>query len=218
VVGPCRAPVAELLADGVRLLDQLEQEPTPTLRWARASDTVVVMGRGQEVRLEQVRARAPVPVIGRMSGGGAVWVEPSLVWLDVLIPAGHAWLDGDLSSVFLAVGRRWAGAMGDLGVPNLGVHEGPAGRSPVCYATLGRGEVTAGGRKLVGLSQRRRRPGALVQCGLLRRWDPGPLLAALGEDPSDTAVHAAAVGLDELLAPAPDDAVIRDAVTNRFRG
>ncbi|HWB70924.1 MAG TPA: hypothetical protein VG452_01805, partial [Egibacteraceae bacterium] len=88
----------------------------------------------------------------------------------------------------------------------------------VCYATLGRGEVLAAGRKLVGLAQRRRRPGALVQCGLLRRWRPAGLLAALGADPGDPEIAAHAVGLDDLLDAPPDDPAVMQAVERRLGG
>jgi hypothetical protein len=86
----------------------------------------------------------------------------------------------------------------------------------VCYATLGRGEVLSTGRKLLGLAQRRRRHGALVQCGLLRRWEPGPLLAALGADPHDPEIEAAAVGLDELGCGDLADGTIVAAVSRAF--
>jgi lipoate-protein ligase A len=83
----------------------------------------------------------------------------------------------------------------------------------VCYATLGRGEVLVDGRKVVGLAQRRRQAGALVQCGLLRRWRPAPLLAALGAGPRDAEIERAAVGLDDLQETRnqphlPDEAVM----------
>jgi hypothetical protein len=50
----------------------------------------------------------------------------------------------------------------------------------VCFAGLGPGEVTIGGRKAVGISQRRTREAARFQCVAYERWDPAPLCAALG--------------------------------------
>jgi lipoate-protein ligase A len=183
-----------------------------------------VLGRGQAALPGSAERGAGVEreVVRRFSGGGAVLLTPDMLSLDVAIPAGHPLLRGEVSAAFLPVGRAWASALGALGVGGLEVNEGPsparrAGTprerllAAVCYATLGRGEVSAGGRKLVGLSQRRRRHGALVQCGLLRRWRPGPLLAALGAEPDDPEVARAAVGLDELAGAAPsDDDVMRE--------
>lgn len=215
-----QGPAEELLSDGVALLDALAERPQPALRWYRATDTALVLGRGQ--RREVVRDTR-LAVVGRFSGGGAVLMDPGLLCLDVLLPAGHAWLDGELARPFELVGDAWAHALRELGIQDVTVHRAPAQRhlrgtqrqrllAAVCYATLGRGEVTAAGRKLVGLAQRRRRPGALIQCGLLRQWRPGPLLQALGAAPDDADVVQAATGLDELLSPPPGDGHVMSAV------
>jgi lipoate-protein ligase A len=220
-----------VLDEGVRLLERLADDPAPTLRWYLPDRTAIVLGRGQAAGL--AAASTPdVTVLARFSGGGAVLLDRDLLSLDVLLPAGHALLEGDLGAVFIRVGAAWARALaGDLDVPGLTVHEG-AGTArrrgderqrllaAVCYATVGRGEVLANGRKLVGLAQRRRRAGALVQCGLLRRWRPGPLLTALGADADDPEIHGAAVGLDDLCEAAgkrpPSDAAVMAAVERRL--
>lgn len=218
-----------LLARGVELLDQLEDDPAPSLRWYRPTRTAIVLGRGQARDLP-AGSTGDVEVLTRFSGGGAVLLDPDLLSLDVLVPAGDPFLDGDLTAVFSRVGAVWADALTQLGVVNVAVHQGAADArrqgdarqrllAAVCYATLGRGEVTTDGRKLVGLAQRRRRPGALVQCGLLRRWNPAPLLAAFGTDPQDPEIHAAAVGLHDLPWPggrAPGDERVMRSVERSF--
>lgn len=240
VLGPDHGTAAPLLRTGVDLLESMAGDPRPTLRWYRATHTAIVLGRGQgSLTLQPTPG---VEVHQRHSGGGAVLLDPHLLNLDVVVPAGHDWLaDDDLGAVFLRVGAVWARALDQLGVPHLRVHQGPATArrrgtpreqllAAVCYATLGRGEVVVddagrapdpghtppAGRKLVGLSQRRRRPGALVQCGLLERWSPAQLLVALGGDPEDAQVHAAAVGLHDLLAAPPADAAVRRSVETAF--
>jgi lipoate-protein ligase A len=216
------APPQQLVDTSARLLDDLAEDQRPILRWYRSTEPALVLGRGQAGI-----ASGSLPVIARYSGGGAVLLDDGLLSLDVLLPAGHPMLDGDLTEVFIRVGTAWADALGDLGLGDVAVHRG-AGQArrrgsqreqllaAICYATLGRGEVTVGGRKVVGLSQRRRRPGALVQCGLLRRWNPQPLLAAFGADPHDREIVMAAAGLDDLLATPPDDAKIIAAVNRRL--
>lgn len=192
----------------------------PTLRWYRSTSPAIVVGRGQ--RVDAAPFDGPL-LVARHSGGGAVLMDAGLLSLDVLLPAGDPLLAGDVGAVFGRVGAAWAAALTGLGVPAVGVHDGPSTAhrlgderqrllASVCYATLGRGEVLAGGRKLVGLAQRRRRPGALVQCGLLRRWRPAALLAALGASPDDAEVAAHAVGLDDLVEPPLPDATVRAAV------
>jgi lipoate---protein ligase len=195
------------------------------VRWYRSSSPALVVGRGQQLPADS----GDLPVVQRHSGGGAVLMDSGLLSCDLLVPAGHPLLDGDLTAVFLPVGQAWAAALRDLGVADVTVHEGPGTArrrgsareqllAAVCYATVGRGEVLAAGRKVVGLAQRRRRMGALVQCGLLRRWEPSRLLAALGADPGDPDLSTRAVGLDDLLAPAPSDKAIIEAVEHHLRG
>jgi lipoate-protein ligase A len=214
------AGAEELLAAGVAMLDSLADDPQPTLRWYRSTDAALVLGRGQHARLF---AGADLPVVGRFSGGGAVLMDDGLLSLDVLVPAGHPLLDGDLSAPFERIGEAWAAALVELGVPDVVVHRGPATTprraserdrliAAICYATLGRGEVTSGGRKIVGLAQRRRRPGALIQCGLLRRWHPEPLLRALGAAVDDEQIRTAAAGLEDFLPSPPSDERIMTAV------
>jgi lipoate-protein ligase A len=220
-VGPPRQQVDA----GRALLDRLVDDPTPTLRWYASTSTAVVLGRGQAA----IAPLGDVEVLARHSGGGAVLMDPDLLSLDVAVPAGHPILDGDMTAVFGRVGAAWARGLAELGVTDLTVYDGPntARRrgSPreqllaaVCYATLGRGEVLAGDRKLVGLAQRRRRHGALVQCGLLRRWRPHRLLAALGGDPDDEEVAQAAVGLDELGHADLENGRIAAAVSRALTG
>ncbi len=211
----------KLLDRSVALLDALGDEPVPMLRWYIPSVTGIVLGRGQG-RLE-VAEQDGIGIHMRSSGGGAVLLDTATLSLDVLVPAGHPWLSDDLGALFDLVGAAWLSALQGLGVPGLRLHKGPSttprGKdararliASVCYASLGRGELVAHGRKLVGLAQRRRRHGALVQCGLLRSWQPRRLLTALGVDPLDPEIAAAAVGLDSLMTDPPEDASIMDAV------
>lgn len=219
-------PATALLQEGVEILDSLAHDPVPTLRWYRSSDTALVLGRGQQA----VHFRAgDLPVVGRFSGGGAVLMDGGLLSLDVIVPTDHPLLEGSLSAPFERIGSAWAEALSSAGVPDLDVHRGPSTTprrgsardrllAAICYATLGRGEVTSGGRKIVGLAQRRRRHGALIQCGLLRHWDPAPLLRALDADPADQQILSAAAGLDDLLDQAPDDAAVMRAVERAVVG
>ena len=215
---------ATLVARSAQLLDDLADDGVPTLRWYRSTDRALILGRGQSPQLVQA---VDVPVIPRYSGGGAVLMDAGLLSLDVLVPVGHPLLGGDLGTVFLRVGHAWARALRSLGCSGVAVHEAAAQArrrgstreqllAAICYATLGRGEVTVDGRKVLGLSQRRRRPGGLVQCGLLRRWEPGALLRAFGGNVDDAEVLAAAVGLNQLTANPPGDEVLMAAVNHEL--
>lgn len=215
---------AALLADGMSRFDAMADDPVPTLRWYRTTAPAIVLGRGQGAL--DVRA-GDIEVVGRFSGGGAVWLSPDVLSLDVLVPGDHPWVADQLTAVFDHVGAAWRDALRSLGVPHLSVHRSASTArrrgtpreqllAAVCYATRGRGEVFWRDRKLVGLAQRRRRHATMVQCGLLHRWCPGPLLTALGADPGDRQVLTAAVGLDEACADPPGDAAVMAAVHVAF--
>jgi len=220
-----RGTADQLLSDGVALFEDLRPEQPAILRWYRSTAPAIVLGRGQGALAIEPDG---LPVLTRLSGGGAVWLSPDVLSLDVLLPAGHRWLaNPQLTEVFVAVGRCWAEALDDLGVGELTVHQGRSTAqrrgSPrqqllaaVCYATRGAGEVLWRERKLVGMAQRRRRPGAMIQCGLLRRWRPQQLVASLGAEPDDPEILQAAVGLDDLMSGAPDDETLMRAVEKAF--
>jgi lipoate-protein ligase A len=213
-----------LLADGIAAFDALAETAVPTLRWYRSTAPAIVVGRGQaDLRLRDVG----IAVATRFSGGGAVWLSPDVLSLDVLLPTGHPWASQRLTEAFDHVGGAWVAGLREVGVTGLTVHDGPATArrrgtarqqllAAVCYATRGRGEVFWHDRKIVGLAQRRRRHGAMVQCGVLRRWRPRTLLTALGADPHDPEIHAAAVGLDDISDSAPTDDDVMAAVSHAF--
>lgn len=162
---------------------------TRSLTWCEATRPAVVLGSTQA--LDAVApGGAGLDVVRRRSGGGAVLVEPGrLLWADVVVPVGDDLWSPDVGRATWWVGEAWAGALASLGVAGATVHRGGLVRSrwssTVCFAGLGPGEVTVEGRKVVGISQRRTRAGALFQCAVVLAWDPGPLLAALALAPAD---------------------------------
>jgi lipoate-protein ligase A len=157
--------------------------PEPAARTAWVVDVTtpaVVLGSTQPGTVV-----APgVAVARRRSGGGAVLVEPGgLVWVDVLVPAGDRLWQADVGRAFAWLGRAWVAALREAGVPGAEAHEGALLTTPwsplVCFAGLGPGEVTVDGAKVVGMSQRRTRAGALFQCAALLDWQPARLLDRL---------------------------------------
>jgi lipoate-protein ligase A len=185
--------------------DTFEAPRTVTL--CRVRRAALVLGSTQaDTDVDHARvASSGLEVTRRRSGGGAVLVEPhALAWIEVYVSrTDPLWL-ADVGRAFWWLGQAWVDALTVLGVPDARVHRGPpvttAWSSKVCFAGLGSGEATVGGRKVVGMSQRRTRDGALFQCAALLQWDPRPLLELLAltdreRDEGAVSLGVAATGL-----------------------
>lgn len=195
------------------------------LRVMEATEPCVVLGSTQPPTVIDTARLAAVgwEVTRRRSGGSAVVVGPDqCAWVDVVVPAGDSLWDADIGRASWWLGDAWARALELAGLPGALAWRGPMRPGPwsdlVCFAGLGPGEVTVGGRKVVGVSQRRTRAGVLFQCALLVRWEPQALLGVLALDAGERAdagrqlgAVAAGVGADiatraltELCAAAAD--------------
>ncbi len=176
--------------------------PVPSVSILFAERPAVVFGSTQTVA-------SSVPgfeVVRRHSGGGAVLMRPGgLVWADVLVPSDDPLWTPDVGRAFWWLGETWVAALSAVGVEGARWHDGPLVRTrwseAVCFAGLGPGEVTVDGRKVVGMSQRRRRDAALFQCAALLSWDAREVVRALGLKPAaqaeaDLADAAAGLGVD----------------------
>jgi len=170
----------------------------------------VVIGSGQsdsDFDDERLRA-AGLDLVRRRSGGGAVLVAPGCqVWLDVFVPNGDVLAETDIGRSFYWLGQAFADAIAKvLGLPadqaEVEVHRGAAQKTPwskvLCYAGLGSGEVTVGGRKVVGMSQRRSRSGAWIHSMALlgeRGGDLANLLSGTAQDRAEAHGALRDVGL-----------------------
>lgn len=158
--------------------------------------------------------RAGLELARRRSGGGAVVVGPGeVLWLDFVIGRDDPLWDDDVGRAAWWVGDLWMRALAATGVAGGCVWRGAlqANRwSPIiCFAGLGPGEVTVGGAKVVGVSQRRTPRAALFQTAVLLAWRPESYLGLMaGEAPAGGVppeLRAAAAGIgparsDELLS------------------
>ncbi len=159
---------------------------TRTVRVLHAVAPALVLGSTQPAGdVDAAAARAAgVDVVRRRSGGGAVLVGPGgVLWVDVLLPVGDPLWEDDVGRAAWWVGETWASALEAAGAGEATVWRDGARRTQwsakVCFGGVGPGEVLVGGRKVVGVSQRRTRRGALFQTAVLLRWDPGEILGLL---------------------------------------
>ena len=157
-----------------------------TLRWCVPTTGAIVLGSTQpESDISRARAdEFSLDVVRRRSGGGAVLVEPGdTTWLDVFIPRGDPlWLD-DVGRAFHWIGAAWAEWLSAISDKSVEVYQGPLisneWSKQICFAGLGPGEVLMDGRKVVGISQRRTREGALFQCSIYRSFRTARLVSLL---------------------------------------
>lgn len=158
------------------------------LWWHRVTAPALVLGSTQRddvVDLDACAA-AGVAVVRRRSGGGAVLLRPGEVaWLDVILPAGAPGWAADVHAPMRWIGALLAGAVrtvldGGAAVTfNEGAMRPTAWSSTVCFDGVGPGEVLVGGEKLIGISQRRSRSAARLQCSWYHRHDHRDLLGLL---------------------------------------
>jgi lipoate-protein ligase A len=202
-LGPSHVTAEDALARGLELLEAADA--APTLAWWLVDESTLVLGRGSRIDPDRTaRTTAGVPVARRGSGGGPVLWGPDLLALDVFVPAGHALYSDDVVASYRWLGEAFASALVSLGLPAraLTPKEARATNDPrlaelSCYAGRSPWEVVVDDRKVVGLSQIRRRQGILLQAGLARHVDATRLAHLLGLEASDTAALVTA------LAPWP---------------
>jgi len=161
--------------------------------WCRFEPAAIVLGSRQSIALLDAErcTAAGLDIAHRRSGGGAVVLRPdAMLWLDLVLPPGIA--PDDVRGSMSWVGEAWYDALGEPG--GVRVHDGGMLDTPwsdlVCFAGTGPGELFAGDRKLVGLSQRRTRHGIRVQCLVHRRADPLDDLFAIVTPPGRPALPA----------------------------
>ena len=194
---------------------------TPAVAICHPVDEAVVIGSTQPEGVvdADLAAMRSMSVVRRRSGGGAVWVAPGAqVWIDLWVPAGHQRWDADVVRSFWWVGEVWAGAVEAAGAEGVTWHRGRGEPGPwaatVCFAGIGAGEVvTADGRKLVGLSQRRTRAGSWFSGTAYRVWEPDRLVGVLALDEAtrerlEGDLVGVAAGVGDVTGGA--DGVVRD--------
>lgn len=210
-------PMGRQLALSEAMLNELPQTGRPAWRWYIPSEPALVLGNGQQPSaISATAARdAEVHAYRRTSGGAAVLVNADLLSLDVALPATHALATTDVVRAYEWMGELWEDALHALGLAKARALPTEEQRAVpplakddplrlACFGTLSPWEVVVGKRKLVGLCQLRRRPGALYQVGVNLRFKSKALgdLLDLGHNARKTLgtrLHNAVVGLEEPL-------------------
>ena len=174
---------------------ELDEPPPDTLRLARiltVDGPGLVLGSTQQAgTADQTRAAAAgVEVLRRRSGGGAVLLWPGRqVWVDFFVGVADPLFHDDVTLAARWVGQLWSSAVAKFAAAPCSVHTGRLvadrwGRL-VCFAGTGPGEVLVGGRKVVGISQRRSRDRVRIQTAARIRSGAGDPVATPAGDGRD---------------------------------
>jgi lipoate---protein ligase len=182
---------------------------TRMVRWHDPLGAALVLGSTQpesDVDIDAARS-LNIDIVRRRSGGGAVLVAPGdLIWFDVVLPNGDPLWAHDVGRAFHWLGHAIADTLAELGTKDVEVHEGALLATQwsrrICFAGVGPGECRVGSKKIVGISQRRTRFGAIFQVSIIRRFD-GDNLARLLSVPSQVMVEEVAPNVGELAALDP---------------
>lgn len=180
--------VLERHSGSAEQLHHLEVPERRTVMVLEVDRPALVLGSTQSPSLVATDrlAASGIEVARRRSGGGVVLLVPGEhVWVDVVLPADDPLWVPDVGRSSWWLGDAWAAAIAAVApassvveVHRDGVSDRESG-AQVCFAAVGPGEVLVGGRKLVGVSQRRTRRTARFQCVLHRHVDVEATLSLL---------------------------------------
>lgn len=153
--------------------------------------------RGAGIADEGACARAGVEIVRRRSGGGAVLLIPGEVtWVDVILPAGAPGWSDDVHRPMVWFGERLSTAFTAAGVASNRVHDAAMVSTEhsrlICFDGLGPGELMLGHAKLVGISQRRTRAAARLQCCWYTSYEPAALTRLLVGAPNPDVLNPVA--------------------------
>jgi lipoate-protein ligase A len=204
------APGAWNMAVDEALADSVREGGPPVLRVYRWSPSCLSLGRNQPsdgYDRDEIRRRG-IDVVRRPTGGRAVLHHRELTYS---VAARDDAL-GTLRQAYASINRALVAGLRRLGVDARLQPAGPQ-RAPLpslapCFEQPVEGEVTAGGRKLIGSAQRRE-GGVMLQHGSLPIHDdqcavPGLLRPGAIASPTDAPATLAALlgrepGWDELV-------------------
>jgi len=194
--------------------------PMSTELWfVRTQSPAIVLGSSQRDDVVDIAAahNGGFDVFKRRTGGGAVLVDDTALWIDVTLPRDHPWWTDDVSASMLWLGEAWARVLSQLSSTTpFVVHRGAMVRSvvsdAVCFAGRAPGEVCLtdkkmGDKKIVGISQRRNRQGARFQCAVYTTWSSDWIDFVTGYGDLSSSHHSGC-GLDDVGITASPEQIV----------
>lgn len=154
--------------------------------WRDPTDTAMVLGSAQDESVLDADAVCTrnISIVRRSSGGGAVLVKPSnMIWFDIMLPRDDVHWTDDVNVSFLWIGHAIARALKTCRVQGIttqgAINQRNQWTSLVCYAGIGPGESSVWGKKVIGISQKRKRMVAHYHCNVIREFDATEFVSLL---------------------------------------
>ena len=171
-------------------------ESLPTLRLYSWEPPCLSLGYAQplsDVDIARLESRG-WDLVRRLTGGRAVLHTDELTY-SVIAPPDEALLAGGVLPSYNRLARALVGGLRRLGLP-VEVQEQPATQenqnpNPVCFEVPSTYEITAGGKKLIGSAQARRKDGVLQHGSLPLTGDLSRIIACLAFPDEDARARAA---------------------------
>lgn len=180
----------------------------PTLRLYAWNPACLSLGYGQHSREADFDRLATYgwDIVRRPTGGKAILHTDELTY-SLSLPADHPLATGDVVESYRRISRALTAGLRALGLATQADQQTGLSSAvgPVCFETPSHYEITAGGRKLIGSAQVRRKSGILQHGTLPLYGDLSRICDALvyTDENSRAAgrlhVHARAITLEEAL-------------------
>lgn len=183
----------------------------------RYAEPAIVLGCSQRALRDDMQQRlgGRAALVQRESGGGAVLTGPWLVGVSVALPAEHPWARAGVVGAYEPLAALHHAALADAGVAAELLRPADVATANAaiptvrwaCFGSLSPWELVAGGgRKLVGVAQRRRRDVVLLVAGTLVSPPDWALLCEAAGQPGDLAALQACTVSCQEVAGRPVDA------------
>jgi lipoate-protein ligase A len=225
---PSRGPLNMALDEAILEAVSAGKSP-PTLRLYAWSPPCLSLGVAQpaaDVDLEAL-TQAGWDIVRRPTGGRAILHTDELTYA-VIAGSHNRHVAGDILTSYRHLSQALLAALSELGlttqtVPGDNSDPGPSGY-PVCFENPSAYEITAGGKKLIGSAQVRRKHGVLQHGTLPLQGDLGRICRALhfnSVDEREAAVERVrdrATTVESVLGHGPDWETVAEAFKRGFEG
>jgi lipoate-protein ligase A len=135
------------------------------------------------------------PVVRRQTGGRAILHDSELTY-SFSASADSPRFNGSLLENYAVISRALLLALKLKGIEaeaSFNRNRGSSQRHPSCFRAVSYGEITVGGRKLIGSAQKRHKDGFLQHGSILFSFDPGELCRVLGQNNEDSFIDIGAI-------------------------